>query len=113
MVWINNEKDMSMLKPLDTKKKPEPEYATDSPQRICEACGKSGPSHRMINCILVVGSPGWEGVPSFQCPQEEHWACSPDCWLKVAHACAEEHLHVILKDLHTTIREAKNATVPI
>lgn len=85
----------------------EPEYGSDSPVVKCEACGKSGPTHLMINLAVCIGSPGHPSLPPFQCPGSqqtapgpagaEHWACSPDCWKAVAHACIDEHMHELLK----------------
>lgn len=88
-----------MLKPLpentDTNAvrqvKPVPEFT-----RTCEACGKTGLSPDMINVIIVVGSPGHASLSPFQCAHEEHWACSPECWEKVAHACISEHMVAML-----------------
>ncbi len=64
--------------------------------RTCEACGKQDLSPNMINVMMVVGSPGHPTIAPFQCPQEEHWACSPECWSKVAHACIDEHMVTLL-----------------
>lgn len=89
-----------MLKPLRKVEKKEPAYASDSPQRVCEKCGKTGPSHRMINCIICIGSPGHETLAPFQCQQEEHWACSIECWSQVAHACIDEHMTQLLTQKH-------------
>jgi hypothetical protein len=50
----------------------------------------------MINVIICVSSPG-VSTPGFGCPFNEHWACSTDCWRKVAHACIEEHMLLTLK----------------
>lgn len=86
--------------PVET---PEPEYGSDSPIVTCEACGKQGPSHLMINAIIAIGSPGHPSLPPFQCSgseqfkgSTEHWACSPDCWASVAHACIDEHMAPLL-----------------
>lgn len=91
-----------MLAPL---KQPgqEPEYGTDSPIVPCEACGKPGPTHRMINVMIVIGSPGHPSLPPFQCSNTEHWACSRECWGKVAHACIDEHMHALLEQAHQSI----------
>lgn len=83
--------------------KREAEYASDSPDRVCECCKKTGPSHRMINVIIVIGSPGHENLQPFQCSQEEHWACSIECWTKVAHACVDEHMSELLRGKHQTL----------
>lgn len=68
--------------------------------RVCENCATSRESSCMINCIIVIGSPGHASMAPFQCPNEEHWACSLDCWIKVAHACIDEHMIEVLKELH-------------
>ena len=85
-----------MLKPLgQTQIKPELIIV-----RTCEACGKQVESSQAINLIIVIGSPGHPELAPFQCEQEEHWACSLDCWRKVAHACIDEHMHVLLQQKH-------------
>lgn len=73
--------------------------------RVCAGCGKDIPvGDSGINVITsvthVIGSPGHPGIPPWQCPQEEHWACSPDCWAKVAHQCIDEHMVPIVKEIH-------------
>lgn len=88
-----------MLKPLPGSNA-EPEYGTDSPTVQCEACPKTGPSHLMINVMVCCGSPGHPSITGFQCPHVEHWACSLPCWRKIAHACVDEHMHVILTAFH-------------
>ena len=75
------------------------------PPRICQSCGKDIPvGDAGINVITsvthVIGSPGHPGIPPWQCPQEEHWACSPDCWAKVAHSCIDEHMVPIVREIH-------------
>lgn len=92
-----------MLKPVKLPaQKDEPEYGSDSPIVVCEnpACGKSGPSHLMINVMVCVGSPGHPSLAAFQCPAVEHWACSPACWKIVATACVSEHVHELLQQIH-------------
>lgn len=74
---------------------------------ICEACGKIVERRDYaINVMILVGSPGHPDLPSFQCIGGEdsigdsigdHWACSVECWLKVTHACIDEHIVEILK----------------
>jgi hypothetical protein len=101
-----------MLQPLRPKE--EPVQGSDSPIVTCEACRSQGPSHRMINLAIVVGSPGHESLTGFQCPgskqmptnTDEHWACSIECWAKVAHACIDEHMAVLLQQLHSRLKEA-------
>lgn len=91
-----------MLKPLPSKNNDTNEViqGSDSPIIECEACHTQKPLHTMINVIITVGVVGKIGQPPFQCPLEEHWACSPDCWAKVAHACIDEHMHEILRGIH-------------
>lgn len=85
-----------MLQPLSEQKLP--------PPRRCEACGTIVPvGHDAINCIIVIGSPGHPSLMPFQCPMEEHWACSPVCWKKVAIACIEEHMHQLLLSKHKEV----------
>lgn len=90
-----------MLKPLTPTGKTEPSI----PIRTCEACGTQKRSDESINCIIVIGSPGHASLAPFQCAQEEHWACSPECWRSVAHACIDEHMHVLLLAHHTSLME--------
>jgi len=97
-----------MLAPL--KQPEEPEYGSDSPTVMCECCGKSGPSHLMINLMIAIGSPGHPSISGFQCPgsgqvhrSPEHWACSPDCWKEIAHACINEHMHDLLLQAHQKV----------
>lgn len=74
------------------------------PPRTCESCGTVVPiGHDAINVIIVVGSGGHPDIVPFQCLHEEHWACSPECWKKVAHACIDEHMHVLLQVHHKTV----------
>ena len=97
-----------MLQPLTDKT--EPVQGTDSPTVTCEACGKTGPSHLMINFMAAIGSPGHHTLNGFQCPgsgqidgRPEHWACSTECWLLVARACLDEHLLVLLKSARQSV----------
>lgn len=94
-----------MLKPLDNNLPIVGRIIPDTiePTRTCEACGKKGISSSMINIIIVVGSPGHASLKPFQCSQEEHWSCSPDCWSKVAHACIDEHMSILLKSTRETL----------
>lgn len=87
-------------------------YGSDSPTVKCDnpACGKKGPSHLMINLMLCVGSPGHPDLLPFQCPgggqidgRPEHWACSPECWKIIAHACIDEHMHTLLQTRRATV----------
>lgn len=86
-----------ILKPLPNSKN----VNDTPPPRKCEACGTIvAVGHDAINVIIVVGSPGHPSLAPFQCGYEEHWACSIECWQKVAHACIDEHMRVMLQELH-------------
>jgi len=78
------------------------------PARKCESCGTIipiGDNALNVMCIIGIGSPGHPGVPPFQCPSTEHWACSVKCWSKVAHACIDEHMSPLLSSIHSKLRE--------
>lgn len=82
-----------MLKPIN----PDQEGPAPAPV-ACEACHKQIARRDLaINLIITIGSPGHPELPPIQCPQEEHWACSPECWAAVAHACIDEHMQSTLK----------------
>lgn len=85
-----------MLKPLEVK--------TNS-DRVCESCGKKNSSDTSINCIIVIGSPGHKTLAPFQCDQEEHWACSIECWAKVSHSCIDEHMTELLRKKHGELND--------
>jgi hypothetical protein len=66
---------------------------------VCENCGKVlTTSNDAYNVMFVcqVGSPGNPALAAFQCDSIEHWACTPDCWKAVAHACIDQHMHETL-----------------
>jgi hypothetical protein len=94
-----------MLAPLIKERIEDVPYGSDSPTVKCEndQCSAIGPSHLMINCIIFIGSPGHPALPPFQCGQTEHWACSVECWSKVAHACIDEHMSELLKEARATV----------
>jgi hypothetical protein len=75
----------------------EREPGWDSPIVACEACGKQEKRHLMINAVICIPAPGHPALTGFGCPAGEHWACSPECWRTVAHACIDEHMHELLK----------------
>lgn len=91
---------MSVLPALPEKQ--EPEYATDSPAVTCAICGTQKPSCNMINFAVAVPSPGHPDLLGVGCPVE-HWACSLNCWQKVAHACIDEHMLELLKERHQKV----------
>lgn len=81
------------------------EQGADSPTVVCEACGAPGLRHLMMNVMIGVGSPGHPSLAGFQCPETEHWACTLNCWRRVAHACLDEHVHEYLLALHATLKD--------
>ena len=102
---------MSVLKPVHISNEEEIPVGSDSPLVTCDICGKTGLSHRMINLIIFVGSPGHESLAPFQCPgskqidgRNEHWACSIECWKNLAHACVDEHVSVLLQEFHSLVK---------
>jgi hypothetical protein len=93
---------MAILKALPVPGAPD---VRDEPVQICEnpTCGRSGKSSMMINFIPVIGSPGHPDLAPFQCGCTEHWACSRECWLIVAHACIDEHMFFQLEEAQQTV----------
>lgn len=91
---------MPLLPPLPDKDTPR---VTPIPLVDCAVCGTSLPNSHAFNIIISVGVPGHPDVQPFQCPHEEHWACSIDHWLQVSHACLDEHIHAILQDIHANL----------
>lgn len=93
-----------MLDPIvmpDAPKPPEPERGSDSPTVVCAACQRPGKSHLMINCVICSPSPGHPDILGIGCG--EHWACSIECWRKVAHACIDEHMVKLLQYWHKKV----------
>lgn len=90
-----------------------PEEVT-SPVVRCENCGTARPSHRMVNFVVCVGSPGHEDLPPFQCNAKQvdprtpmhalgHWGCSEECIETIMRACIEQHMIPALRSLRATI----------
>ncbi len=77
------------------------------PIRTCEACGKVSPGSESFNIMMQVGVAGHPSIAPFQCPHVEHWACSLDCWRKVAHACIDEHMHELLHYCHAQLNASE------
>jgi hypothetical protein len=91
-----------MLKPLaflNTNEKPIP----DDLLRTCECCSAEVPGSQAINFMACIGVAGDPRINPFQCPHEEHWACSLECWAKVANACIEEHIGKVLAYHHNVL----------
>jgi len=75
---------------------------------VCSACGKvlatlTNGWNMYFSC--GVGVPGSPDISAFGCA--EHWACSPACWLKVAHACVDQHLHDVMIEAHNQLEEKR------
>lgn len=68
--------------------------AKPEPIRKCDACGKKVQQKDAINFVWSVGCTGmnigFNGPGSGQ-SDGDYWACSTECWLKVAHASIDEH----------------------
>ena len=97
---------MTLLKPIQDIA---PQIAQNlSPPVQCEGCGKmirtASEAMNVIH-IIQVGSPGHASMPPFQCPNVQHWACSPECWRVVAHACIDEHMHPTLMNTHSILND--------
>jgi hypothetical protein len=77
---------------------------------VCESCGKvlatfsTGHNFWFNGGIGVPGSPD---LASIACDAGQHWACSIDCWSKVAHACIEQHLLETMKQAHVMLEEKR------
>lgn len=88
---------MRLLKPLPANQPIEEiEQGSDSPPQQCEICKTVFPRHKMINLFIGISSPGNERLSGGIGCSYEHWACSPNCWQKLAHACIDEHVVYLL-----------------
>lgn len=88
---------MPLLAPLAVPEPDDREPGWDSPITVCEACGKQDKRHLMINAVICIPAPGHHTLTGFGCTAGEHWACSPECWTKVGHACIDEHMVTLLQ----------------
>jgi len=80
----------------------------------CYGCNKQFSGMKAVNIIVpvefTVGSTPYDAVPPFQCPQEEHWACSPECYAIAAKKCIDEHMVPLLRVMYDRIeKEQRNA----
>ena len=78
------------------------------PPVTCDSCGKNVAVHDAATNMIVgmrikIGVPGHPGIPPFNCPHGEHWACSVDCWQKVAHDCITNHLVPMLQEIENRL----------
>lgn len=74
-----------------------------APGVTCEGCGAKLPTHAdamNVTHVMQVGVPGHPAIPAFQCPMTEHWACSIECWTKIAHDCVDNHMIPLLQHAH-------------
>jgi hypothetical protein len=95
---------------LASKKPVTPDYVPF--YRTCEECGKECKDHEPINFIAVIGSLGKKELLGhhMQCPQEEHWGCSPKCLEIIAVRCIKEHVIPFLKSLHKEVENNVNVS---
>lgn len=80
----------------------------DVPLRKCDVCNVQRPQDLMINYIAVVGSPGHPSMPAFQCPHQEHWACSLEHLQDVIKHCSEEMIALVAM-LHVNMHEKSDS----
>jgi hypothetical protein len=59
---------------------------------------------------IETGVVGHGAVPGFQCPDSEHWACSPKCWAAVAHKCIDEDMLPLLQAIYDNVNNTVDAT---
>ena len=99
-------KSLSLTQVEDMQQGRDMEGINTPPPVVCENCGTTVPRQdQAINLMIAVGSPGHPELAPFQCPGGghslgDHWACSIECWGKIAHACIDEHMTEFLKALH-------------
>jgi hypothetical protein len=73
---------------------------------ICENCGTVlATLTNGWNCWFNggIGVPGSPDLAAFSCDSGQHWACSLDCWQKIAHACIDEHLAPTMQGAHNLL----------
>lgn len=81
-----------------------------APPVDCEICGHPMPTHAdAMNIALAVqvGVPGHPAIAVIQCPMPEHWACSIDCWRKMADRCLDEHIIPLINVAHDRVKRQK------
>lgn len=86
-----------MLKSLIQISIPQPER-----QYTCEACNKVTPESQTYSLALVYRMPG-PGITAFQCPAEQHFACSHECAVAAMQACLKEHIEPIQQALQKQV----------
>ena len=75
---------------------------------VCESCGnvlKTRADAFNVMFVCQIGVPGHAAIPPFQCDSEEHWACSKECWQKVAHACIDQHMMETLNQIYSQLED--------
>jgi hypothetical protein len=93
---------MTQLKPIQIEPTQDVPYGSDSPIIPCDMCGTQKPRHLMFDFVANVLCPGHPALTGIGCPVQ-HWACSMECWVQVAHACIDEHVLMILKYNHDVV----------
>ena len=90
---------MSILKPIDTTapEKPAPSYSCEAP-----GCGKVTAAQNTYSLAVVYRMPG-PGVPAFQCPNEQHFACCHEHAVQVMQACLNEHIVPLHQQMKTQV----------
>lgn len=101
---------MSILKSLEELLNP------PVPEEIiytCEICGAQTKEGDTYSLAWHYRKPG-RGIPAFQCPGEQHFACSHEHAVQAMMACLEEHGEPILEIIRnkvTALRE-QQAMIP-
>lgn len=83
---------MATLQPVNYAA-PAPNLPSDP--HPCEICGASVPLAQLHSIAIVYRMPGSLGsamYPAYQCPAEQHFACSHDHAAQAAQACLTEHI---------------------
>lgn len=80
---------------------------------LCEAgCGKEilmSEAHSIVAVSYATRGLRPNGsLPSFQCPEEQHFCCSPECMIAAVNVCMQEHL-LPLHTAHLAALEAGQA----
>lgn len=81
-----------------------------APPVDCEICGHPMPSHAdALNLAFTVqvGVPGHPALTVIHCPMPEHWACSIECWRKMADNCLDNDIIPLLEHAHERVGRQK------
>ena len=88
-------------------------YDPDERMQICEVCGKEQPLKHCYSLALVYRMPGYlfeenRGAGAYQCPDDQHFACSHEHAFLAAMFCYFEHIHT---GPHAASKELQHPTV--